>query len=550
MNSNPEYQGQPISQSELFTQVPRVTLLARTQTVLDPDSFSKEDWQNLNAATTVAGESARTCYAPGLITPLDYITASAKHRLITDSVVKSTREAGHLSTRQHVYYLFALEGVSRNIVYSVLHSYPFHNSDQVSQRYTPMKESGLVLPILEDRRLNSVFREAASSLVTGYQHLTDLLIPLAQEFISKRFPSRRNLSWQKKINAEAIKKAQEIGRYLLPLAMGANLYHSISALTLMRYHRLSRFYRAQPEAHLLIQSMIDQVASVDPTILNELDEPLDPDLSLNYPLPYFNPAEPYEASDIADSYLAGLTSRLDLTDINLSERLASAVRLTIGRNLTNHEAIDLVLNPAKNKLLASTHGEMTMDQLSQALNQVSFSATVSLSHSADSQLQRHRGFNHTQPLGLAIPRLKEDIVIPQLLNYSQEALNYYLDLQQQNIQTMNLLREAGVSLEALTYLQTNATRIRKRINGPLGAFHHWIKIRTCLTAQEEIYGLAVSLAQQLRHLAPGIAQYFDKPAPCGVRHQAGLTPLCPEGDRYCGVPIWKESIADYPKRDI
>ena len=35
--------------------------------------------------------------------------------------------------------------------------------------------------------------------------------------------------------------------------------------------------------------------------------------------------------------------------------------------------------------------------------------------------------------------------------------------------------------------------------------------------------------------------------PCGVRAAAGLRPVCPEGNRFCGVPVWKLAREDYER---
>jgi hypothetical protein len=35
--------------------------------------------------------------------------------------------------------------------------------------------------------------------------------------------------------------------------------------------------------------------------------------------------------------------------------------------------------------------------------------------------------------------------------------------------------------------------------------------------------------------------------PCGVRLLGGQRPICPEGDRFCGVPVWKLDIEDYAR---
>ena len=36
-------------------------------------------------------------------------------------------------------------------------------------------------------------------------------------------------------------------------------------------------------------------------------------------------------------------------------------------------------------------------------------------------------------------------------------------------------------------------------------------------------------------------------APCTLRHAAGTRPYCPEGERYCGVPVWKLQVSEYER---
>jgi hypothetical protein len=42
----------------------------------------------------------------------------------------------------------------------------------------------------------------------------------------------------------------------------------------------------------------------------------------------------------------------------------------------------------------------------------------------------------------------------------------------------------------------------------------------------------------VRIALPGIGDYVARP-PCVVRHAAGSKPFCPEGERYCGIPVWR-----------
>ncbi|OGD71323.1 hypothetical protein A3A84_03850 [Candidatus Collierbacteria bacterium RIFCSPLOWO2_01_FULL_50_23] len=551
--AKPEY---PVISPEIlyFSRKVEVRLLARTLSPLPIDDFSEQEWADLNAAANIAGEAAKTCYSPHLLTPLDYVIKSDKHRESVREVSATTRASGHHSTREHVHYVFGIKNLSRNIIYR-LHSQPHHATDQESQRYVTMSGEGVVLPrIFDNREADHLIETAASELFAGYEQLTSLLIPIARELYLKRFPGRRNAAWDTRVDGEAQKRAQEIARYLLPLSMGANLYHSINELTLIRMAKMIFADPRDPEMYALVKGMIDAVALYDPTIREEIGENLRISTTPDYDFALFHPTDPYAAADEFDTYLAGQPIHLDEDLGNLDHRLAEAVRLTVGASeskLSDLAAIDLVLNPTKNPFLASVNGEMVIHQLSRSLNQVNLSANITLSHVIDSQLQRHRALNHTRPLHLPIPRLEQDIVIPRLIAGNEQALELYLSIQARNIVFMHeIAAMRNVEENDLSYLHTNATRIRKRINGPLGAFHHLLRLRTCLNAQEENYNLAVALVKQLPGVSPLIAAHFNKPAPCGIRVRSHTMPLCPEGDHFCGIPVWNRTIEEYPERDI
>ena len=50
---------------------------------------------------------------------------------------------------QHAHFEFGLEAVSRHFVWNFLHSYPFYNSEQSSQRYVRLHEIKAYVPPLE-----------------------------------------------------------------------------------------------------------------------------------------------------------------------------------------------------------------------------------------------------------------------------------------------------------------------------------------------------------------------------------------------------------------
>jgi hypothetical protein len=77
------------------------------------------------------------------------------------------------------------------------------------------------------------------------------------------------------------------------------------------------------------------------------------------------------------------------------------------------------------------------------------------------------------------------------------------------------------------------------------ALHHKLRMRLCYNAQEEIFAASKDEALQIAEVDPTIGKYLG--APCTLRQAAGVKPFCPEGDRYCGVPVWRLAIADYDR---
>src|SRR5260370_20819426 len=72
--------------------------------------------------------AARTCYAPRLIGPEEI---TDKQRL---NIGAATFYSGHHTVYQHAHFEFGLEYISRQFVWSFLHTHPFYNSAQQSQR--------------------------------------------------------------------------------------------------------------------------------------------------------------------------------------------------------------------------------------------------------------------------------------------------------------------------------------------------------------------------------------------------------------------------------
>jgi hypothetical protein len=71
-------------------------------------------------------------------------------------------------------------------------------------------------------------------------------------------------------------------------------------------------------------------------------------------------------------------------------------------------------------------------------------------------------------------------------------------------------------------------------------------MRLCYNAQEEIWAASREEALQIREINPRIGRWLLPP--CGLRHGAGVRPVCPEGDRFCGEIVWKQDVAEFSRK--
>jgi thymidylate synthase ThyX len=167
-----------------------------------------------------------------------------------------------------------------------------------------------------------------------------------------------------------------------------------------------------------------------------------------------------------------------------------------------------------------------------------------ISHTADSQDQRHRATPASRPvLETQVDFSKPDYITPAVIAGTPAANEFFEHTLHETWQSMQKLQDLGVSKEFTMYLLPNAFPIRFEESGDLAGFHHkWVH-RLCYTAQEEIWNNCLDEVLQVREKFPAITEHIA--APCMLRKTANQKPYCPEGDRFCGVPVWKLDLKDY-----
>ncbi len=497
--------------------------------------------------------AARSCYsARGLVTAEQVAAgrqqaAPAERHAARDRLARSVFEAGHHTTLQHGQVQFALEGVSRLFIWSFLHSHPFYNSEQVSQRYVPVAPEHYYRPALSGPAA-AIYQAQAERAGATYRELAALLVPRCRELYLERFPARRR---SPRLETDPEKLALEAARYVLPLATTAYLYHTVSVLTLFRYQRLAEQRDAPAETRAVVAAMVAALLAAEPEYAQLLQEPIP--LAATPEAGFFaeHDAALGAAARFRSAFDAGLEGRPSLL-VAASEPaaalVAAAVREVLGLPegaLADEEAIALCLDPARNRLWGETLNLATMDRLARPLHHVHYSFRRRISHTADSQDQRHRMTPASRPSLLSQENGEPDYVTPQLIEQLPAARRLYDDAMQGAWEAIARFRAAGGSAEDALYLLPNAKCLRYTESTDLLNFHHKTAMRLCYNAQEEIWRLTWEEARQIRERHPDLGRYLLPP--CGQRLLAGSHPLCPEGERYCGVPVWRLEFADYER---
>ncbi len=482
----------------------------------------------------IAAASARTCYSSkGLLTP-EQMSENEKQRAIADRVAQSTLKSGHLTTRQHAHFVFGFSGVSRKLIWQVLHNHPYYNSEQVSQRYVPIKNNREWYTLPPELNFDEVHQYHAD-IFAVYERLVCLLEPTVTEifFGIHRLKARE----KEKYAGDIRKRCMEVARYVMPLSTNAYLYHTISTLTLLRYAAMCE-RRSDPEEKLLVLQMLREAVKVDPLLLRELPKPLPAD---DTPLP--TPKQIAASNQEFDAALRDKNATLVDWPRNPEGHLSEAYAALTGQRLCAEETIHRLLSAQGNSLLGETLYPVSMDESSRLLNQLHFTFRKKLSHTADSQEQRHRTLPGSRPRLEFQLSLQKDYILPRLLKENPAAEALYHETMEKTFTLINNLYAKGIRPGLLTSLLPNAFPVRFFETGDLLNFYHKWKARLCYNAQEEIFYSALDEVNEVRERFPAIGRYIGPP--CKVRET--LKPRCPEGDHFCGIKVWQLEPEQYQR---
>ncbi|HEX4003415.1 MAG TPA: FAD-dependent thymidylate synthase [Candidatus Acidoferrales bacterium] len=481
--------------------------------------------------------AARTCYSPHLVQPEEI---TEKQRVMIGS---GTYFGGHHTVYQHAHFEFGLENVSRQFVWSFLHAHPFYNSEQQSQRYVRLDraqayvpQSGPAASAQFGPAERAIYEKAIARAWEHYRELTRVLEPTARAILGDiwHVTPASHAKRVQKVERQSEKRAIEVARYVLPVAAFTTMVHTLSGIVLHRLWRMSAANDTPTEARLVIGEMVTRVREVDPQFFERFDnEPMAEPPEWRGPL---GDGEAFARE--FDARLDGMTSRLIDSSPRAIATMAEAYRAVMGLTAAecpDAEALDRMLNPARNPYRRETLNVGVHAPMMRPLDHAHFTFAKKISHTADSQDQRHRMVPGSRPLLTLADTRSPDYVTPMLVRENPRALEIYRQAMEEAWAAKNELLDRGVAPEFALYLLPNAKAIRLVESGSLLHLLHKWTMRTCFNAQEEIYQASIEEARQVRAVFPELGRYIGPP--CYLR--AGVsTPICTEGSHFCGVKVW------------
>jgi thymidylate synthase ThyX len=487
--------------------------------------------------------AARTCYSPRVV-GVDEVTPA--HR---ENIGPLTFEGGHHTVYQHAHFEFGLENVSRQFVWSFLHSHPFYNSEQSSQRFVRLDEVRAFVPEGLAPEARDVYESAVEAAWESYRRLSCLLREDTLRILGdiRHVTPNASEKRRKKVAREAEKKAIEVARYVIPVAAFSSMVHTLSGIVLHRLQRMMRTGDTPSENVRVVEAMVARVKELDPAFFERVGEGSLPEEAIvesRFP-PLVEGGDATAAA--IDDRLGQRTSLLvDFTPRG-EQTTAEAVRAVLGatpESLPDAAALERALDPSLNRYRLETLQLSVHSPLTRALHHSTYTFLKRLSHTADSQDQRHRMVPASRPLMRLTDTTRPDYVTPPLIAADARAREVYAEAMDRAWAAKNRLLEMDVPLESALYLLPNAKALRFHETGSLLYLAHKWVMRTCFNAQEEIYRASMDELDQVRAVHPNLVKHMGPPC---VLRSGRVTPTCTEGEHFCGVPVWR-SFPDVVRR--
>jgi hypothetical protein len=323
---------------------------------------------------------------------------------------------------------------------------------------------------------------------------------------------------------------------------------------LYRLHKLVNQLPTSWEQKLVIEKMVNEVKKADANFFEFAKDSVPLEETLEYK--FFKEISAKRTAQSAQQFINEFDAELGNYNSKLASYLkdgeklmADSVRATAGlskKEISDADAIDFVLNPQKNAYLLDALNVSTISPLMRSMNAPYFIFRKKLSHTCDSQEQRHRTNPASRPVLNFVDTKEPDYITPHQISRNKEAKKIYDDFMKEIWNYKNQLLENNVPVEFAQYILPNALAVRLIESTNFLNWFHKLRLRLCFTAQREIWELCLEELEQVRKIFPNLCKYIGPD--CRVRVKAKAAPFCLQGALTCGEPVWTWDKLEKEKR--
>ncbi len=206
----------------------------------------------------VIAAAAKLCYSK---TGIDEILEDLDGER-TENFLNILMDLGHESPIEHVYFTFAVEGVSRVLTHQLVRHRIGCSYSQQSQRYVKLDQFEYIIPpqIEKIEEAKNIFIKAMEEDQKHYDRITEILYEDNYNRLLKEGKSEKTA----KTSAEKI--SIEDARYVFPNACESKIVFTMSARALLHFFRLRSCERAQWEIRDLSIEMLKKLKVVAPIL--------------------------------------------------------------------------------------------------------------------------------------------------------------------------------------------------------------------------------------------------------------------------------------------
>ena len=300
------------------------------------------------------------------------------------------------------------------------------------------------------------------------------------------------------------------------------MVHTLSGIVLHRLWRMQAASDTPAESRAVIGAMVARCARLDPQFFDRFDNvPMEE-------LPEWEQAAAGSPDGEAfarefDAKLDGRVSKLVDWSPRAARVIAESYRAVVG--LTEAACSDAKRSRGCWIRRGIRIGLQTLNigvhaPMMRALQHANFTFAKKISHTADSQDQRHRMVPGSRPLLTLADTREPDYLTPMLIAGNAKRAEVYAQAMADAWPAKNELLDRGAPREVAMYLLPNAKAIRLVETGSLLHLLHKWTMRTCFNAQEEIYQASMEELDQLRVAVPELARHIGPPCylRAGNRH--------------------------------